>query len=356
MAGAAPAPAAAETVPGWRLHATPHFLIYVVEGTAGAAGVARVGAVLERMYDDAVAPLRLRPVHLVYPLYPTPERFRSDWWHFASLGYGETVHAWGTVYTGDDRALTPYTITRAVVSHRFPRAIPLLRWGLGDALADRVSGVDAHRHLAAVRAAGVAIPRLPELLAPTDFGDRLPASYPVAVSFMAFLLERYGPARTAAFVDRLAYRYFDFPQVFALHFGETFTEVERAWEAKVTAARPLRPIAGSDYLAAARFVYRIVLAGSPARRMLLPEGPVVVGAALAAAEPLRRLDLELVREQMETAQRATARAERQERRTEWGLRGVVTVLVLTPILVAVGWLVWPAIRGRLASRGVRSRG
>lgn len=352
IVGAAPVPAAAaEPVPGWRLHATEHFLIYVVEGTAGAVHVERVAAVLERIYGDAIAPLRLPPVRLVYPLYPTAERFRSDWWYFASSGDGETVHAWGTVYAGDDRALTPYTITRVLIADRFPRAIPLLRWGLGDALADRVSGVNAHRHLAAVRAAGLAVPRLQELLAPADFGDRLPASYPAAVSFVAYLLERYGPARTAAFVDRVAYRYFDFPELFARHFGEPLSEVERAWEAKVTGAAPLRPIEGSDYVAAARFVYRILLAASPARRMLLSEGPVVVAAALAAAEPLRRLDLEVVRDHMETARRATDQAQREARQTEWGLRGGVIVLVLTPILIAVGWLVWPAIRGRLASRG-----
>jgi len=348
--------AAAQAVPGWRLHTTRHFLVYVVEGTAGAGNVEQVSADLELIHAEVITPLRLPAVRLAYPLYPTLDRFRADWWHFASLGYGEIVHAWGAIYTGDYRAITPYTITRAVVSDAFPRAIPLLRWGLGDALGDRAAGVDAHAHLAATRAAGLGIPHLREILAPADFGARLPMSYPTAVSFMAFLLERYGPERTTAFAERVAYRYYDFPELFALHFGETLSEVEQAWEARVTAARPPRRIDGADYLAASRFVYRVTLAGNPARRMLLPDGPAVVSAALAAAEPLRRLNLGVARGHMEVARRATAEAERQERRTEWGLRGIVYVLVLTPIFLALAWLLWPAIRGRLASGGVIRHG
>ena len=344
-------PAAAQAIQGWRLRETPHFLIYVVEGSAGARDVEQIAADLELVHTEIIAPLRLPPVRLVYPLYPSLERFRTDWWHFATLGYGEIVHAWGTIYAGDYQVLTPYTITRAVVSDAFPRAIPVLRWGLGDALADRLAGVDAQAHLSAARAVGLTVPGLREILAPSDFGDRLPMSYPTAVSFMAFLLGRYGLERTAAFADRVSYRYFDFPELFVMHFGETLGVVERAWEARLATVKPLRPIDGPRYLASARFVYRITLAGNPGRRMLLPDGPVVVSAALAAAEPLRRLNLDAVQRHLEAADRATAQAERRERQTEWGLRAILYLVVLTPILFAIGWLFWPAIRGRLVKSG-----
>ena len=350
-----PSGAAAQAVEGWQLHDTPHFLFYTLPGTRGARDVEQITADLELLYAEAITPLALPPSRLVYPLYPTLERFRTDWWHFATMGYGDVVHAWGTIYTGDNRALTPYTVTRAVISDAFPRAIPLLRWGLGEALGDRVSGVDPHAHLNAAVASGLTQPALRDILAPSDFGDRLPMSYPTAVSFMAFLLERYGPEQTAAFVDRVAFRYFDFPDLFASHFGEPLGEVEQAWQARVSAARAPGAIDGGTYLEASRFVYRVTLAGNPGRRMLLSDGPVVVSEAFAAVEPLRRLNLDAVRAHMERARQATERAERAERRTERGLRGIVYVVVLTPILFSLAWLFWPAVRGRLGGgrRAVR---
>ncbi|HET6947936.1 MAG TPA: hypothetical protein VFJ45_09015 [bacterium] len=346
-----PSGSAAQAVEGWQLHATPHFLVYTLAGTRGARDVEQVKADLELVYRNVIAPLGLPSSRLVYPLYPTLERFRSDWWYFATMGYGDVVHAWGTIYVGDNRALTPYTVTRAVISDAFPRAIPLLRWGLGEALGDGAAGVDSHAHLNAV-AARLEVPPLREMLGPSEFGDRLPVSYPTAVSFVAFLLERYGLEKTAGFVDRVDFRYFDFPDLFGAHFGESLSEVERAWRARVSASGVPRAIDGGTYLEASRFVYRVTLAGNPGRRMLLPDGPAVVSEAFAAVDPLRRLNLDAVRAHMERARQATERAERAERRTERGLRGIVYVVVLTPILFALAWLFWPAVRGRLG-RGRR---
>jgi hypothetical protein len=328
----------------WRLHPTPHFLVYALPGTPGARDIAQIAADLELIYGAVIAPLGLAPVRLVYPLYPGLERFGADWWYFATMGYGDVVHAWGTVYTGDSRALTPYTVTRAVVADAFPRAIPLLRWGVGDALGDRAAGVDPHAHLKAV--AGDAVPPIAQILAPSDFGDRLPLSYPAAVSFLAFLLDRYGLARTAAFADRVSFRYFDFADLFAAHFGEPLPAVERAWRRRVAAAPAAPRVDSEAYAEAARFVYRVTLAGNPGRRMLLPDGPVVVSEALAAVDPLRRLDLAAVEAHLARARQATARAERSERRTAWWLRGLVGGVVLTPVLLALTWLLWPAIRRR----------
>lgn len=348
LARAAPA----QPVPGWRLHETPHFLIYAVDGTRAARDVEQIKADLELIHVEVIAPLDLPPSRLIYPLYPSLEVFRRDWWHFATLGYGDVVHGWGTIYTGDSRAVTPYTLTRVVVSDAFPRAIPLLRWGLGEALGDSFAGVDANGHLKAALDAGLVMPALRDILAPSDFGNALPMSYPTAVSFMAFLIERYGVARTAAFVERVDYRYFDFADLFIMHFHARLAEVERAWQARISSATVIGRIDPSTYLAANSFVYRITLAGNPGRQMLLPDGPVVVSEAFAAVEPLRRLNLEGVRARMETASRASRRVEQQEQRTETTLRGIVYLVVLTPILLAVSWLLWPSVRARLSAHGV----
>lgn len=338
----------------WRVHETPRFLIYTLPGTPGARDVAQISADLELVNTEVIAPLRLPPTRLVYPLYPSLQRFAQDWWHFATMGYGDVVHAWGTIYTGDNRALIPYTVTRTVISDAFPRAIPLLRWGLGEALGDLAAGVDSHAHLKAVAPEG----RLgvTAILAPTDFSDRLPMSYPTAVSFMAFLLERYGLPHTAAFAELVSFRYFDFADLFASHFGEPLAGVEGAWERRVAGADRRPAVDIEAYLGGARFVYRVTLAGNPARQMLLPDGPVVVSEAIAAVDPLRRLNLRAVRGHMERARAATARVERTERWTERGLRAVVYVLALTPILFAVLWLVWPAIRARRAGPSPPRRG
>jgi hypothetical protein len=348
-AGLLPAGARAQDVHGWRMRETPHFLIYVVDGTPGARDVEQIAADLELLHREVLAPLGLPPTRLVYPLYPSLERFTRDWWYFATLGYGDVVHAWGTIYTGDSRELTPYTLTRSAVSDAFPRAVPLLRWGLGEALGDRVAGVDAHSHLKAILDSGGQIPMLRSILAPSDFGSALPASYPAAVSFMAFLIERYGLAQTSRFVELVSYQYYDFDILFVRHFAESVDTVEAAWRNRIRRAEG-RPMDLSAYYAANRFVYRVTLAGNPGRRMLLPDGPVVVTEAFRAVEQLRRLDLTGVSARMDTAQRATAAAERGERRTDVTLRGIIYAVVGAPLLLAIGWLLWPSIRGWLAGR------
>ena len=351
LAGGLPAAVTAQDVPGWRLHETPHFLIYTIDGTPGARDVEQVKADLELLHREVLTPLRLPPAKLVYPLYPSPERFARDWWHFATLGYGDIVHAWGTIYTGDSRELTPYTITRSAVADAFPRAIPLLRWGFGEALGDRAAGVDAHAHLRAIAASGGQIPLLRSILAPSDFGNALPAGYPTAVSFMAFLMDRYGLPQTAGFVDLVSYKYFDFDVLFARHFAESVDTFEAAWRDRVESTAP-PAVDLNAYVAGSRFIYRVTLAGNPGRRMLLPDGPVVVAEVFRGVEQLRRLDLAGLVVRMDAARRATAAADRGEQRTEFTLRGVLYALVAGPVLLAVGWLLWPSVRGWLAERRV----
>lgn len=74
LARAAPA----QPVPGWRLHETPHFLIYAVDGTRAARDVEQIKADLELIHVEVIAPLDLPPSRLIYPLYPSLEVFRRD--------------------------------------------------------------------------------------------------------------------------------------------------------------------------------------------------------------------------------------------------------------------------------------
>ena len=340
--------ARAQEVQGWRLHQTPHFLLYTVDGSPGARDLPRVAEQLERLHTQVLNPLRLPPAQIIYPLYPSVDRFRADWWLFATLGHGDLVHGWGAVYDGDLDTLTPYGVTRAAVTHAFPRAIPFLRWGLGDALADRAAGADPHQHLRALAAAGQPLPDLPALLAPSDFGRALPVSYPVAVSFAAFLLETYGPARVADFVERVAYRYFDFGESFPAEFGTSLAAAEREWRRHVASDARSDRLDLPAYFAVTRFIYRTSLAGSPARLMLEPQGAVVVTEAFRAALPLRRLDVRTAQAHLETAERADEQAERRQRLTTGTVRALIGALVVSPILLAVGWLLWPTVRAHVA--------
>jgi len=83
---------------------------------------------------------------------------------------------------------------------------------------------------------------------------------------------------------------FDFDMLFVRHFAESVDTVEAAWRDRVQRTQP-QTVDLNTYLSANRFIYRITLAGNPGRRMLLPDGPVVVSEAFRAVEQLRRLDL-----------------------------------------------------------------
>lgn len=351
---AAAPPAAAQAVEGWRLHETPHFLIYVVEGTPGARDRDRVAAELERIHRIIVAPLGLPPTRLLYPLYPSVDRFRTDWWRFATQGHGDFIHAWGAVYTGDLRAVSPYLVARAVVDGALPRLTRMLRWGVGEALGDRVAGVDSHAHLAALLASGAPLPALVAMLPPWEFSEALPLSYPTAVSFVSFLIDRYGVERAWAFVERVNYRYYDLVELFGSHFQEPLTGVEPLWRARVASARPAAPADLEAYRVASGFVYAVTLAGHPGRRMLRPDGAAVVSEAFAAVAPLRALDLEAVRRAADRAGEAAERTARRARRRNLVVPALIYTLVLTPIVLSAGVLLWPTLRGRW--RAARRRG
>jgi hypothetical protein len=346
-----PAAAQTSTVPrGWTLSASPHVHVYAVTGdAASAARAAQVAAELERVYGRVIAPLRQRPLIVVYPLFPSAEQFRNDWWQFASQAYGDVVYAWGTIDHGEPSDVSAYAMTRAVIMRVFPRAIPFLRWGLGDALGDQAAGVDPHRHLRALQASGQSIPELRRLLPPAEFGSALPVSYPVAVSFMAYLVETYGPVRTAAFVADVEFKYYEFGTLFETRFGTTLDAAERRW--RLGASRG--PAPGVDvptYLAVTQFVYRTTLAGSPSRVLLEAEGATVVDEAFRAIPPLRRLEVARAAAHMEAAFAAEDRADRASRLRTTTARSLIGLLIIAPVLLAIGLLIWPSVRARLAQR------
>ncbi len=180
-------------------------------------------------------------------------------------------------------------------------------------------------------------------------------SYPVAVSFMAHLLQTYGIAQTAAFVAEVEFRYYDVEPLFEARFGTSFDAAERQWRA----AAGRGPVAALDvptYLAVTQFVYRTTLAGSPSRVLLEPEGATVVDEAFRAILPLRRLAVAQAASHMEVAFAAVELADRRSRLQTTTARGVIGLLVIAPILAAIGLLIWPWLRARRAERRRRVRG
>lgn len=334
--------------------ATPHLWLYVVPGTPGARDAAMVAQALEPMVARLSGALG-GPGRVVYPLYPSVEVFAREWWRFAAPQPADAVHGWGAVYTGDPGVLSPYPVARALAAAALAQAVPLLRWGWADAMADRELGVDPHRHVAALRATGRALPAVERILPPADFGQALPWSYPVAVSFVADLVDRFGPRATAQFARAVGYRYFDLPDLFRQTFGISVGEAAASWHERVLRV-PAQPVDAHAYAAASRLAYRVGLARSPAAVMLEPAGAEVVVLAAAATVALRRLDLEQAAELAERARRAQEREVARQARRTLAARGLLVVLATTPVVLAALWLLWPAVRGRLAGRpGARGR-
>jgi len=354
LAGLFARPVGGQEVPGWRVHPQGSFLIYTVDGTPGARDVVDIAAQLSDLHARSLAPLHLPPTTIQYPLYPSVERFQTDWWQFAVLASGDVIYGWGTVYDGRSGRVSPYVVTRAMVAHAFPRAIPLLKWGLGDALGDRVIGIDSHRGVRVLLEGGVPIPMIEAIVAPFGFGEALPASYPVAVSFVAFLLDDYGLARTAAFVDTVAARYYDFAPIFEAHFGSPLAAAEQRWRQRLNHGDAVG-VDPQTYLRDLQIVTRTTLAANPSRTMLRPGGAVIVWEAFQAIMPLRAMDLRAAETHLEAIRVAETRATEDTRRTALAVRGGFWVVVLAPIALAIGWLMWPSVRARLAERSRRDR-
>jgi len=335
-------------VEGWRAHPHGHFMLYAIDGTPGARDVAAVAVELERIYSQVLTPLKLPPVTILYPLYPSTDKFQSDWWQFAIRDSGEIIHGWGAIYDGQPGRISPYVVTRAVIAHAFPRVIPLLKWGLGDALGDRMLGIDSHYGLQALLESGRPLPALGALVPPYDFGTNLPTSYPAAVSFIAFLLDEYGVARTAAFINTIGFRYYDFDSVFQSQFGRSLTAAERAWRHRLATHAVSGPSDIQTYLRGIDFIVSTTLATNPGRSMLRSEGALIVAEAFSAILPVRTLDLASIDTHLAAVRAAEVRRQSRARWTTFAVRGGFWFVVLAPIVLALGLLTWPKIRARLS--------
>lgn len=343
-------------IAGWRPHPYGHFILYVAEGTPGARDAVQVATELERIYTRGLAPLSLPPVTVLYPLYPSMAKFQSDWWQFAIRASGETVFGWGTIYDGQPGRISPYVVTRTVIAHTFPRAIPLLKWGLGDALADRLQGIDSHRGLRVLLHGGRTVPSVEAIVSPYEFGTALPLSYPAAVSFVAFLLDEYGPGNTAEFINAVGYRYYDFGRLFEEHFGRPLGEVELAWNQRVARQSEASALNVTTYVRGIDFMVSTTLAAAPSRSMLRPEGAVIVNEAFAAIVPLRSVNLTSIETHLAVVRMVEARQKSRARWTALAVRGGFWVFALAPIVLALVWLAWPKIRAHLNRQRQRRHG
>jgi hypothetical protein len=345
---ASPVTAQELDVGGWRAYSRGHFILYAIDGTPGARDVATVAVELERIYSQVLEPLKLPPVTILYPLYPSTDKFQSDWWQFAIRDSGEIIHGWGAIYGGQPGGISPYVVTRAVIAHTFPRVIPLLKWGLGDALGDRMLGIDSHYGLQALLGAGWPLPALEAIVPPYDFGTSLPTSYPAAVSFVAFLLDEYGLAQTAAFINTIGFRYYDFGLVFQSQFGRSLTAAERAWRQRLAAHVVSSPSDMQTYLRGVEFVVSTTLASNPGRSMLRSEGALIVAEAFSAILPVRTLNLASIDAHLAAVRAAEVRRQSRARWTTFAVRGGFWFVILAPIVLALGLLTWPKIRARLS--------
>lgn len=320
-------------------------VVYVLSQTPGAVDADGVATFIDSLLLAIQRDSHLELTEaLVYPLYPSAQHFQEDWWRFATLREG-FVHGWGTIYTGDPSAITPYQIARIVVLKNLGAGIPMLTWGLGDLVADRLSGVDSHAHARLLLDRG-GLPPIESIVHQLDFSRALPGSYAQSVSFLAFLAEERSLPTVVEFAGAVGRRWYDFGAIFEQHFGMTPAEADRRWRASVARhkAPTLTDAEFADYRAAAEFIYRTTLARTPGGLVSRPGGAEAYVEALRATDALRRFDLATALRAQRAARRA---AEVVERRTAWTRRGIQVVLwglALGPILLAVLLLAGPSLR------------
>lgn len=353
----APARFSPPAVPSWEAVTGSLAVVYITSETAGTADAREVADRLDNLLQDIRrdSGLELGGV-LSYPLYPSAERFREDWWRFATLRDG-LVHGWGTIAAADPAAIVPYQIARIVVLQTLGQGVPLLTWGLGDLIGDRLIGVDSQAHARLFLDRG-GLPPIGEIVHQLDFSRALPGSYIQSVSFLAFLAEDHGLRAVVAFAGAAGTRWYDFGAIFERQFGITLAEADRRWRARLARVTPpgLSDAEFLDYQRAAEFVYRYTLSRAPGGLVSRPGGAVAYVEALRATDALRRLDLAGARQAARVARLA---GETVERRTVWtrhALQAVLWALALGPILLAVLLLAGPSLRSAWRDRRRRKAG
>ncbi len=266
------------------------------------------------------------------------------------------LHGWGTVYTGDLDAISPYQVARAVAQQRLTQGIPMLTWGVGDLIADRVLGVDSHAH-ARLFVDRAGLPPIESIVHQLDCSRALPGSYVQSVSFLAFLAEERGVPAVIAFAQDVGRRWYDFGLIFERHFGMRLPESEKQWRVRLERARAPDLTDGefAEYRRVAEFVYRTTLARTPGGLVSRPGGAEAYVEGLRATGALRRFDLVNAVSAEQTARRAAETVERRTTRTRLGIQTALWGLALVPILLAVLLLAGPALRSALYDRRERRR-
>lgn len=344
----------APAVPPWVVTSGALSAVYTLPGTMEEAVADAVASRLDNLLrriegESGFAPDGL----LTYPLFPSPDRFQRDWWLFATLR-GGTLHGWGTIAVGSSVLVSPYQIARIVVRQAVGRTVPLLSWGLGDLIADRLTGADSHAH-ARLFLEREGLPPIAEVVHQLDFSRALPGAYAQSVSFLAYLAEEYGLRQVAAFARAGGVRWYDFPTLFQRQFGISMDEADRRWRTRLAEAASPR-LSEADFLIyrrGAEYATAYTLAQTPGRLVSRPGGATAYVEALRATGALRRFDIPGASRAVEAGRKAGEQVQRRTSRTRLAVTAALWALGIGPILLAVLLLAGPVIRD--AWRGRRDR-
>lgn len=347
-------------VPSWEAVSTPRVVVYLVPGTAAPgealAAAARVDRILDIMAREAGLELA---GPLAYPLYPSTDRFRQDWWRFATLG-GGYVHGWGSVLEQGRARVYTYQVTRAAAQTAAGRSVPLLLWGLGDYLGDRLLGADSHLHARLFLDRG-GLPAVGEVVHQIDFSRALPGAYAQGVSFVAFLAERWSLPQVVELGRAVGERWYEFEAAFERYFGVTLAEADLLWRERL-APVPVPALSDSefgDYLRAVEFSYSFSLARSPGGLVMRQGGATAYLEALRAVEAVRTLDLSAARQAALAGRQAMEAVRGGTARTRRTLEVALWALGIGPVVIAVVVLAVPslirALIGHMERRARRRR-
>lgn len=338
-------------MPGWVALAVARAVVYFLPGTAADAAAPATAGRLDGLLAQIERESGLAPSgRLIYPLYPSAERFQRDWWRFALLRDG-TVHGWGTIAEGGAVEVSPYQVARTVVRQVTDRSVPLLSWGLGDLIADRLVGADSHAHARLFLDRG-GLPPILEIVHQLDFSRSLPGAYAQSVSFLAHLAEENGLPAVVAFARAAGGRWYEFDTLFQRQFGIPVAEADRRWRERLLRVVPpsMTEAEFQEYRRGVEFVYAYTLARTTGGLVSRSGGARAYVEATRAITALRRFDLAAAARAVETGRAAGEQVRRRAAWTRLALQGAFWALGLGPIVLAVLLLAGPAIRGAWRDR------
>lgn len=337
-------------VPSWEARAGVRSVVYFTPGAQRAVDADAVSRRLDDLLGQISRDSGLdAPGLIVYPLYPSAERFREEWWRFATLADGMT-HGWGTIVADGVPVVSPYQVARVVAGGLGP-GIPMLIWGLGDLIADRQAGVNSHAH-ARLFTDRAGLQPVKSIIHQLDFSQALPGSHAQGVSFLAYLAEEHGLPGVIAFAQAVGRRWYDFESLFQTHFAMSVADADRRWRRRVAGA-PAPELTDSqytDYRDASEFVYRTILARSPGGLVSRPGGAEAYVAGVRAADALRRFDVAAAAQAAQVGRHAADATGRRTVRARLGIQIALWGLALAPVVLVVFLLAGPAVRSAWRDR------